>query len=105
MFNESKIKNMFNDVLEELYHMHNRLSLVLTHLNNTIYKTTDTEIKKDLNYIYSELESLMSEVKNYCIGDCYFCNKNCNIECSDCNTCPSLSVCIDKGKIEFLRKI
>ena len=101
MFNESKIKNMFNDILEELDRIYAKLSLVLDDLDNIIHE------KKDLNlkYIYSELESLMSEVKNYCIGDCYFCNKNCNIECSDCNTCPSLSVCIDKGKIEFLRKI
>jgi hypothetical protein len=105
MINESKITKMFNDILEELDHIYAKLSLVLDDLDNTIHKTTDTEVKKDLDYLYSELESLMNEVKNYCIGDCSMCIKNCDIDCSDCNNCPHLSICIDQGKIEFSRKI
>jgi lipopolysaccharide biosynthesis regulator YciM len=113
MINESKIKNMFNDVLEELDRIYTKLSLVLDDLDNITYKIVNgsmedsekQEIKKDLNYVYSELETLANEVKNYCIGNCYFCYKNCYIECSDCNTCPHLTTCIDQGKIEFLRKI
>jgi lipopolysaccharide biosynthesis regulator YciM len=113
MISELKIKNMFNEILEDLDHIYNKLNLLLDDLDNIIYKVVNSpiedsekqEIKKDLDYLYSELESLMNEVKNYCIGDCYFCYKNCDIDCSDCNTCPSLSVCIDKGKIEFLRRI
>ena len=105
MISEFKIKNMFNDVLKEFNHIHKKLSMLLDDIDNMILKTTDSEIKEDLLYIYSELEDLMTEVKNYCIGDCYYCTKNCDIECSDCNTCPNLSVCIDKGKIEFLRRI
>jgi hypothetical protein len=105
MISEFKIKNMFNDILEELDHIYAKLSLVLDDIDNMVNKTTDSEIKEDLLYIYSELEDLITEVKNYCIGDCYFCDKNCDIECSDCNTCPRLSMCIDQGKIDFSRKI
>jgi hypothetical protein len=105
MINEFKIKNMFNSVLEELNDIYKKINLLLDDIDNVIYKETDTEIKKDLNYIYSELESLADEVKNYCIGDCSICVKNCDIDCLDCNTCPSLSICISKGIIDFSRKI
>jgi hypothetical protein len=105
MITESKITKMFNEILEEFDHIYKKLSMLLDDIDNMIHKATDSEIKEDLEYIYSELEDLMTEIKNYCIGDCYFCYKNCDIDCSDCDTCPSLSVCIDKGKIEFLRRI
>jgi hypothetical protein len=113
MISESKIKNMFNDVLEELDRIYNKLSLLLDDLDNIIYKVVNSpiddserrELKKDLSHVHMELEDLMTEIKNYCIGDCYFCYKNCDIECSDCNNCPHLSICIDQGKIEFLRRI
>jgi lipopolysaccharide biosynthesis regulator YciM len=113
MMSESRIRKMFDDILNELNYIHKKLSLLSDDLDNIIYKVVNStiedsekqEIKKDLNYIYSELESLADEVKNYCIGNCYFCWKNCDIECSDCNNCPHLSICIDHGKIEFSPKI
>jgi uncharacterized membrane protein YgaE (UPF0421/DUF939 family) len=113
MINELKIKKMFKDMLEEVYHIHAKLESILDDLDNIIYKVVNSiiedsekqEIKKDLSHVYMELETLANEIKSYCIGNCYFCNKTCNIECSDCNSCPHLSVCIDQGKIEFLRKI
>jgi hypothetical protein len=93
-------KEIIKDMLEELEYIQKRLSTLQDDIDNCISKTTDDEIRKNLSYIYSELDSLRAELKNYCVGDCSLCSKNCEILCNvDCNQCVRFFKCLQEKKV------
>ena len=93
-------KEIIKDMLEELEYICKKISEVMDDVDNVIAKAIDEEVKKDLNYVYMELETLHSELKNYCVGDCSLCTKNCEILCSvDCNQCVRFFKCLQEKKV------
>ena len=94
------VERVVMDILEELEYIQKRLSALQDDIDNAIAKTTEDEIRKSLSYVYSELDSLCAELKNYCIGDCSICPKNCNIMCNtDCYRCVRFYKCISEKKV------
>jgi hypothetical protein len=95
-----RAKGIVGEFLEELEYLKQKISGIEDDLDNAIAKTTDEEIKKDLSYVYTQLEDLVSELKDYCPGDCLLCTKNCDIECSvDCYMCVRFFKCISEKKV------
>ena len=95
-----RAEGIIKEMLEELEYIRKRLSILQEDIDNCISKTTDDEIRKSLSYIYSELDTLYSEIGKYCVGDCSLCTKNCEIMCNvDCYQCVRFYKCISEKKV------
>jgi len=95
-----RVKGIIKEMLEELEYLKSRVSKIEDDLDNIIAKVVDSELKKDLSYIYSELDSLCAELENYCVGDCSLCSKNCEILCNvDCYRCVRFYKCLQEKKV------
>ena len=93
-------REIIKQVLQELNYVCKKVSEIMDDLDNAIAKTLDNETRKDLNYVYSSLEMLHNELKDYCIGDCSLCNKNCEIMCDvDCHECVRFFKCLQEKKV------
>ena len=93
-------KEIIKRILEELEYVRKKISEIEDDIDNIIYKEQDEEVKKDLNYVYMEIETLYSELKNYCIGDCSLCTKNCEILCDvECHQCVRFFKCLQEKKV------
>ena len=87
-------------LLEELERLRKKVSEVMDDVDNCIAKSGEDEIRKDLNYIFVVLGDLYTEIKDFCIGDCSLCTKNCEIMCNvDCYECVRFFKCLQEKKV------
>jgi len=95
-----RAKGIVREVRVFLKDLIKRISTIEDDVYNCIAKTTDEDAKKDLSYVCTQLEDLVAELKDYCIGDCSLCDKDCDIECSvDCYECVRFYKCIQDKKV------
>lgn len=95
-----RAEGIIKEMLEELEYLKGRVSKIEDDLDNIIAKVDDSELKKDLSYIYMQLEDLITELKDYCVGDCSICTKNCDIMCNvDCYQCVRFHKCLQEKKV------
>jgi len=96
-------KEIIKRMLEELEYVRKKISEIEDDIDNIIYKEQDEELRKDLNYVYMELEYLIAEIEDYCIRDCSLCPKDCDIECTvDCSDCVRFWKCLQERKVSRL---
>ena len=90
---------IIKDMLEELEHIRKKIGMLQDFVDSCIAKA-EGELKKDLECIWMDLEALYAELKDYCIGDCSLCSKNCDIECNvDCYKCVRFFKCLKEKKV------
>jgi len=100
-----RAEKIIKALLEELEHIRRKVSILQDDIDNCISKTTD-EIRKNLSYVYSELDTIRNELKDFCIGDCSLCPRNCTVSCDvDCSDCVRFWKCLSEKKVSFSPKI
>jgi hypothetical protein len=99
-------RGIISMLLKELEHIRKKISEIEDDLDNATSKVEDSEVRKDLDYVYMELEDLISEIKDFCIGDCSLCTKNCDIDCDvDCTECVRFFKCLQEKKLRCEQNI
>jgi len=93
-----RVKGIVREMLEELEYLKSRVVNIIEDLDNIMAK--NNELKKDLSYIYTQLQDLITELENYCVGDCSICTKNCDIMCDvNCYRCVRFYKCLQESSL------
>jgi len=96
-------RGIISMLMKELEHIRKKISEIEDDLDNAIAKVEDSEVKKDLDHVYMELEDLISEIKDFCIGDCSLCIKSCDVMCNvDCYECVRFYKCLREKKVRMV---